>query len=90
MNEITITELSRNLSDFINRATYRGESFSIIRGGKAVAQITPAPTGARVNDLAHIFAALPGLDANDVDRFEKDLDAIRAASNEPVRTAWDS
>jgi len=90
MNEITITELSRNLSDFINRATYRGESFSIIRGGKAVAQITPAPTGVKVKDLRAVFASLPSLHPEDIENFDKDLAAIRKSHNEPVESAWDS
>jgi hypothetical protein len=36
MKAITVTELSRGLSDFINRANYRAETFVILRGGKAV------------------------------------------------------
>jgi antitoxin (DNA-binding transcriptional repressor) of toxin-antitoxin stability system len=90
MKEITVTELSRGLSDFINRASYRGETFVIMRGGKAVAQITPAPAGARVRDLAAIFGALPPLDTSDLDAFARDLDGAREAMNEPVRDAWGS
>ena len=90
MKEITVTELARGLSDFINRASYRGETFVIMRGGKPVAQITPTPAGARVKDLPAIFASLPPLDTDDVDAFGEDLDRAREAMNEPVEDAWDS
>ena len=90
MNKITVTELSRGLSDFINRANYRGETYLIMRGGKAVAQISPAPAGARVKDLAAILASLPPLDADDVDAFARDLDGARDAMNEPVNDRWGS
>lgn len=90
MKEITVTELARGLSEIINRASYRGESFVITRGGKPVAQITPVPAGARAEDLPAIFASLPPLDAEDLDLFERDLVDARRAMNEPVRDAWGS
>jgi len=90
MKEITVTELARGLSDFINRTTFRGESFLIVRGGKAVAQITPAPAGARTKDLPAIFASLPPLDSDDADRFALDLNEVREALNKSVTDPWDS
>jgi len=90
MKEISITEFARGLSEFINRVTYRGETFAIVRGGKAVAQLTPAPTGARVKDLAAIFDSLPPLEGDDVNAFEKEIREARAALNEPVRDRWGS
>ena len=90
MKEISVTELSRGLSDFINRVTYRGETYTITRGGKAVAQLTSAPAGARVKDLPAIFAALPTLEADDVDAFSRDLEEVREVMNEPVADEWGS
>jgi antitoxin (DNA-binding transcriptional repressor) of toxin-antitoxin stability system len=90
MQEITVTELSRGLSEIINRANYRGESFLITRGGNAVAQITPIPAGARVKDLGAILGSLPTLDSDDLDGFASDLTEAREAMNEPVRDAWGS
>ena len=62
MQEVTVTELSRGLSEFINRATYLGETFLIVRAGKPVAHLAPIPAGARVKDLHAIFDPLPALD----------------------------
>jgi antitoxin (DNA-binding transcriptional repressor) of toxin-antitoxin stability system len=90
MKQITVTELSRGLSEFINRANYRGESFLITRGGKAVAQITPVPAGARVKDLGAILGSLPTLDSDDLDVFAGGLAVAREAMNEPVRDPWGS
>ncbi len=90
MKEITVTELARGPSEFINRASYRGETFVIMRGGKAVAQITPAPAGARVKDLLEIFGSLPPLDAADVDAFAGEVAQARKAINEPVENVWGS
>jgi antitoxin (DNA-binding transcriptional repressor) of toxin-antitoxin stability system len=90
MKEITVTELARGLSEFINRASYRGETFVIMRGGKAVAQIAPAPAGARVKDLLEIVGSLPPLDAGDLDAFAGALAQARKAMNEPVENVWGS
>jgi antitoxin (DNA-binding transcriptional repressor) of toxin-antitoxin stability system len=38
---ISVTEASRNFSDCINRARYRGTSFTLLKGGVAVARIVP-------------------------------------------------
>lgn len=91
MSEITVTELARGLSEVINRTTYRGEEFLVIRGGKPVARISPVPAGLRMKDLPTILdRGLPPLDAGDLDDFAADLGKIRREMNEPVGNAWDS
>ena len=45
--EITATEASRNLADYLNRVAYNGESFVIRRGKKPVAELVPAVRPAR-------------------------------------------
>ena len=59
MNKISITEISRNFSDYINRVAYRGEHFTVLRGKKPVAEISPIPTGGTLADLEHIIESLP-------------------------------
>lgn len=39
--KITATELSRNLSDVLNRVHYKGEAFAIERNGRTVAVLQP-------------------------------------------------
>jgi len=62
----------------------------IMRGGKAVAQITPVPAGARIKDLAAIFASLPPLGRGEIDAFAQDLDEVRESMDEPVEDLWGS
>ena len=40
--KITATELSRNLSDILNRVHYKSESFEIQRNGRTVAVLQPS------------------------------------------------
>ncbi|MFQ3670152.1 MAG: antitoxin, partial [Verrucomicrobiia bacterium] len=58
---LSLTEAARNFSDCINRVAYRGESFLLVRGRRAVAEIRPAPAGRRLADLPAVFASLPPL-----------------------------
>jgi prevent-host-death family protein len=84
---VTATEAARNLSDLLNRVRYRGERFTVVRGGEEVAEIVPAVrTGAvTLSDLRRILAALPPPD----DGFAADLDRIRA-EQPPAEPAWRS
>ena len=52
---ISVTEASRNFADYINRVVYRGESFVLIRGNKAVAEISPVVSGKCLKELSEIF-----------------------------------
>lgn len=45
MMEVTATEAARGFSDLLDAVEHGGESFTIIRRGKVVAQIEPAPRG---------------------------------------------
>ena len=41
MSEITATEASRNFADLLDGVEHRGERYTIIRRGRAVAQLEP-------------------------------------------------
>ena len=59
--EISVTELSRNLSEYLNRAAYGGESFVLIRGNRALAEMRPLPRCRTLGDLSSLLDTLPGL-----------------------------
>ena len=60
---MSATEASRNFSEILNRALYRGESFVIERGGEPVCEIKPAaPSRFTVTDLADLMKVLPPID----------------------------
>jgi prevent-host-death family protein len=67
MRTMTATEASRKFSDLLD-AVERGETFTITRGNRAVAEIGPA----RRRTGASLRAALEGIPAPD-ERFADDI-----------------
>jgi len=88
---LTVTEVARHFAEYVNRVTYRRESFVLVRGNKEVAELRPLPTGRRLSELPALFASLPHLTADEAASFGDDLESARAelASLE-VRDAWGS
>jgi antitoxin (DNA-binding transcriptional repressor) of toxin-antitoxin stability system len=79
---ISTTDAVRTFSELLNAIKYKGESYTILRGGKPVATIGPAEklTGERtLRELALILKTLPSLE--DDDTFASDVEAIM--SNQP-------
>jgi len=75
--EISVTDVLRNFSDYINRVVYRGERFTLLRGGKPVAELAGVTAGARLGDLQQILAALPRLESEAAEDFSQDLERAR-------------
>ena len=86
MPKVTATEAARNLSDLLNRVRYRGERFTVVRGGEEVAAIVPA-AGPSVT-LGELRQALSGILAPDAD-FGPDLERIRT-EQPPADPSWRS
>ncbi len=88
---LSVTELVRNFSEFINRVAYRGERFILLRGGRPVGELRPLPARGRLEELPAILDALPRLDPVDAAAFESDLVSAREALDEkPLEDRWDS
>jgi len=87
---ITATELARNLRHYLNRVAFRGDRFTVLRGGEPVAELTPVPRGVRIGDLPEIFRNLPHLAPEEARSFGDDLDAVRAELNRVLpRDPWE-
>lgn len=87
----TVTEVVRNFAEYINRVAYRGERFVLIRGGKAVAELLPVPSGRRLGDLPELLESLPRLPAREAASFAEDLEgARREIEARPVEDRWES
>lgn len=84
---VSATEAARKLSDLLNRVRYRGETFTIVRGGEEVCQMTPVSPRARITlgTLREALVSLPGPH----DDFRSDLERIRAAQP-PAESSWPS
>ena len=89
MNEpISATEAARRFSDLLNRVRYRGESFTIVRNGEAVASLTGAASRPSVN-LRSLMARLQELWTDDRE-FADDLERIVAEQPAIGDSPWDS
>lgn len=81
---ISSTEAVRNFSELLNNIKYRGDRYTVIRGGKPAASLVPVePTGsgATLADLCKIVHNLPHLDKND-SAFAADV--MVAANSQPA------
>jgi len=89
--EITATEAVRKFSELLNAVKYRHDSFTIVRGGKPLASITPLDEpvlGKSLKELAAIMKFVPRL-ASDGESFAAELDEIIAGQpNVPEKPAW--
>lgn len=88
---VIVSEAVRNFADYINRVAYRGESFTLIRGNKPVAELAPVVAGRRLGDLPYLLASLPPLDESEAGEFAGDVSRARSElSSVPVRDPWGS
>ena len=83
MRTITATEASRRFSDLLD-AIERGETITIMRGNRPVAEIGPA----RRRTGADLRAALAGVPAAD-ERFEEDIASATALLTSERSDPWD-
>lgn len=90
-NTLTITDVSRNMADYINRVAYRGESFTLMRGKKAVAELKPVSLGRKLAELPGLLNSLPHLSPDEADDLAQDLDEFRQQlAKEPTDNPWES
>jgi antitoxin (DNA-binding transcriptional repressor) of toxin-antitoxin stability system len=88
---VTVTEMARHFSDYLNRVSYAGERFLLVRGKKVLAELHPAPQGRRLGDLPALLKALPPLGPEDARGLARDVEAARKRLNRrPARDPWAS
>ena len=85
----TVTEVARNFSDVVSRVAMRGERVELVRGGRVVAAIVPAPEGLPIGALATVFAELPRLGRRDAGAMARAIESGRELLRGPV-SPWDS
>ena len=79
MNSITanVTDVTRHFSEYLNRAAYAGESFVIVRRGRALAELKPLPRSKKISELTSVLSSLPKLSETEKQGFKADLAASR-------------
>jgi prevent-host-death family protein len=89
---ITSTEAVRNFSELLNNIKYRGDRYTVIRGGKPAASLVPVEplkSGMRLADLGEIMRSLPHLDSSDK-TFEADVMAsVEMQPSMPEALTWE-
>ena len=91
MPNASVTEVARNFAEYVNRVAYRGERFTLMRGGKPVAELSPVARGVRVEDLPALFASLPRLALDEAEAFARDIELGRPfARDDDFRDPWAS
>jgi antitoxin (DNA-binding transcriptional repressor) of toxin-antitoxin stability system len=89
--EATVTDVSRNSSDYVNRVAHRDERLVLLRGGKPVAKLSPVPSGTRLRELPALLRSLPHLSRDEADAFAEDLARARdELGGEDSRDPWAS
>ena len=71
MPDVSATEAARNFADLLDAVEHRGEHFTIVRRGKAVAHLEPTSRGRGADTKALLSRHRP--DA----RWNRDLAAVR-------------
>jgi antitoxin (DNA-binding transcriptional repressor) of toxin-antitoxin stability system len=89
MPDVTVTQVARNFAEYVNRVAYRGESFTLLRGRKPIAELRPLPAGARLSELPGLLASLPALTQDEAGDFAADLEISREELGE-ARDVWQS
>jgi len=81
MNQnITATDAVRNFSELLNNIRYRGDKYTILKGGKPAATIGPVTGSAKekkLSELKDIMRTLPQLN-DDVSDFAKNIEQVIA------------
>ena len=86
---VTATEMARHFSEYMNRVSYGGERFLVVRGKKILAEFRPAPRGCRLGDLPALIKSLPHLSSEEADAFGKDLAKARREMNRrKIQDPW--
>ena len=89
---ISSTEAVRNFSELLNNIKYRGDRYTVIRGGKAAATLGPAEPvrpAATLADLREIVRTFPRLDSIDKG-FEADVkEAVKAQPPMQKAASWE-
>lgn len=88
---LSVTEMVRGFSDYVNRVAYRGERFILLKGRKPVAELRPIPSGRLLGELEAVLRSLPALAPAEADSFAADIEEARARlpQDEP-RDPWQS
>jgi len=77
--KVSATEAVRKFSEILSHVHYRGDSYTVMRGGKSVASISPVTQplrGKTLGELKGLLAVIPKL-GTEAEAFESDIRVAR-------------
>ena len=77
MRRVSVTEVARNFSGYLNRVAFRGERFILTRGGTEVAELRPRRRGVPLRELLTGLATGGHLTADEAEAFRSDIEDSR-------------
>jgi len=81
--QVSATELVRNLSSMIDKVRITRQSIYITKGNQTIAELSPPPkSGYPLKNLVALLESLPKL-GDDAEQMAKDLERIRKNSDLP-------
>ncbi len=90
-SRLSVTEMVRGFSDYVNRVAYRQERFILLKGRKPVAELRPLASGRLLGELEEVLRSLPALSTREAAEFETDIEDARAKlKREEPRDPWQS
>lgn len=91
MRIVSVTEVARNFSEYLNRVAFLGERFILTRGAKEVAELRPRRRGNPLREIAAGLVAGPRLTVEEAEEFRRDVeDARLRAAALPVHDPWEA
>jgi prevent-host-death family protein len=89
---ISATEAVRHFSELLNNIRYKGDRYTVIRGGKPAAVLAPVEpmlAGRTLGDLREIFRLLPRLDQEDTTFADDVMAVVQSQPAMPEGPAWE-
>jgi antitoxin (DNA-binding transcriptional repressor) of toxin-antitoxin stability system len=85
----SVTDVARNFSEVVTHVAIRGERVELVRAGRVIAAIVPAPEGVPAGALSDVLRGLPRLGRGEAEAMARAI-ATGRAKLRPPRSPWDS
>ncbi len=90
-HEVSISDASRHLDDYVSRVAESGDRFVLLRGTDAVAELRPVQATRRLGELPELLSRLPRLTVEEAEGFTQDLRLARSELiEETPPNPWES
>ena len=86
---VSVTDMVRNFSEYVNRTAYGGDSFVLMKGQRALAELKPVVKGRTFKELQNLLKKNCQLEEDEIDCFLDDINQIRKSTNIIEKNPWE-